>query len=97
MPFFECKVSRSVFDHDLKVTWAKQNVYVEAKDEIEAKKKALHPRNWLKSSATFGKSDRSSFLLTVEECKQVAHDAAKALRSTDSKLAPAALFQQSSL
>jgi hypothetical protein len=83
MPMFECRVSRSVFTDDLKVTRLKENVYVEAKDETEAKKKALHPRNWLKSSATFGKSDRSSFLLTVEECRRLAHNELKAMRSAD--------------
>jgi hypothetical protein len=88
MPIFECRVSRSVFTDDLKVTRLKENVHVEAKDEMEAKKKALHPRNWLKSSAIFGKSDRSSFLLTVEECKRVVQNEIKGIRSTDPVSAP---------
>jgi hypothetical protein len=74
MPFFECKVSRAVFRDDLKVTRVKENVYVEAKDEIEAKKKAAHPLNWLRSAVTFVKPDKSSFLLTVEECRRLAND-----------------------
>ena len=82
MPIFECKVSRAVFTDDLKVTRLKENVYVEAKDEIEAKKKAGHPQNWFKSSATFGKSDRSSFLLTIEECRRVTNDEVKALSNS---------------
>jgi hypothetical protein len=78
MPFFECKVSRAVFTDDLKVTRLKENVYVDAKDEIDAKRKAAHPKNWLKSSATFGKSDKSSFLLTVEECRRLTNDEVRA-------------------
>jgi hypothetical protein len=62
MPFFECSVSRTVFTDDLKTKRATENVYVEAKDEREAKAKAGHPRNWLRSEATFGKADKSIVL-----------------------------------
>jgi hypothetical protein len=78
MPFFECKVSRAVFRDDLKVTRVKENVYVEARDEREARTKAAHPLNWLRSGVTFGKSDKSSFLLTVEECRRLANDEVRA-------------------
>jgi len=78
MPFFECKVSRTILTDDLKATRLKENVYVEAKDEIEAKKKAAHPLNWLRSAVTFGKADKSSFLLTVEECRRLANDELRA-------------------
>jgi hypothetical protein len=91
MPFFECSVSRTIFTDDLKTNRATENVYVEAKDEREAKQKAVHPRNWLRSTATFGKADKSSsFLITVGECTRVANDQVKALRLLD-----AALSQQS--
>jgi hypothetical protein len=81
MPFFECKVSRAVFTDDLRVTWAKQNIYVEAKDEIDATGKAGHPANWLGSA---GKADKSSsFLLKVEKCRQLADHEVKALRPVD--------------
>jgi hypothetical protein len=84
MPFFQCTVSRTVFADDLKTKRATENVYVEAKDEREAKQKAEHPRNWLRSAATFGKADKlSSFLITVGECRRVADDKAKALRLVD--------------
>ena len=78
MPFFECKVSRAVFRDDLKVMRVKENVYVEARDEREARTKAAHPLNWLRSGVTFGKSDKSSFLLTVEECRRLANDEIRA-------------------
>jgi hypothetical protein len=81
MPVFECKVSRSVFNDDLKVTRASQNVYVEAKDEIEAKKKAGHPANWLKSVGTLGKSDKLSFLLTVDWCRRLSDAEVKDFRA----------------
>lgn len=41
MPCFECKVSRTVFTDDLKVNRATENVYIEAKDESEAKMKGI--------------------------------------------------------
>jgi hypothetical protein len=95
MPFFKCKVSRAVFTDDLKVLRVKEHVYVEAKDDKEARNKAGHPRNWIKSTGTLGKADKSSsFLLTVEECGPVDKDEAKALRSTEPALAPS-LFHQS--
>jgi hypothetical protein len=81
MPFFECNVSRSVFNDDLKVTRATESVYVEAKDEIDAKRKAGHPTNWLKSAGTFGKSDKLSFLLTVDECRRLTDDEVKDFRA----------------
>jgi hypothetical protein len=96
MPIFECKVSRAVLSDDLKVTRLKEHVYVEAKDEMETKKKAGHPRNWLKSTGTLGKSDRSSFLLTVDECRRVTHEEMKALKSSFSMAAPALSPQQAS-
>ena len=72
MPFFECKVSRSVFTNDLKATRIQQNVYVEAKDEIDAKTKAGHPKNWLRSHVIFANvAKSSSLLLTVEECTRL--------------------------
>jgi hypothetical protein len=77
MPFFECKVARAVLTDDVRVRRVKENVYIEATDETEAKKKALHPRNWLRS-ATFGKADKSSFLVTVEECRRLANDEVRA-------------------
>jgi hypothetical protein len=86
MPFFECKVSRSVFNDDLKVTRATESVYVEAKDEIDAKKKAGHPMNWLKPGVTFGKSDKLSFLLTVDWCRRLTDDEAKAFRPNRSSV-----------
>jgi hypothetical protein len=57
MPFFECKVSRTVFADDLSTKRATEIVYIEANDEREAKAKAGHPRNWLRSAATFEKVD----------------------------------------
>jgi hypothetical protein len=88
MPFFECTVSRTVFTDDLKTKRATEHVYVEAKDEREAQKKAEHPRNWLKSAATFGKADKSSsFLIAVGECRRVAEDKVKALRLVDAAVA----------
>jgi hypothetical protein len=88
MPFFECKVSRTVFTHDLKTMRATENVYIEAKDESEAKQKAAHPKNWLKSGATFGKADKSlSFLITVGECSRVTLDQVKGLAPADPALA----------
>jgi hypothetical protein len=64
MPFFECKVSLTVFADDLTTKRATEIVYIEAKDEREAKAKAGHPRNWLRSE----KIDKSSsFLITVGE------------------------------
>jgi hypothetical protein len=74
MPFFECRISRTVLTHDLRATRVKENVYVEAKDEIEARVKAAHPRNWLRSAVTCGKGRKSSFLFTVEECRRLAND-----------------------
>jgi hypothetical protein len=95
MPFFECKVSRTVFTHDLKTKRATENVYIEAKDESEAKQKAGHPKNWLRSAATFGKVDKSSsFLITVGECRRVADDKVKGLTPVDPACAPT-LFHQS--
>ena len=95
MPIFECKVSRTVFTDDLKTKRATEHVYVEAKDEREAKQNAEHPRNWLKSAATFGKADKSSsFLITVGECRRVADDKAEALGLVDAEAA-AALPSQS--
>ena len=94
MPFFQCSVSRTIFTDDLKTTRATENVYVEAKDEKEAKAKAGHPRNWLRSTATFGKTDKSSFLITIGECTRVANDKAKALRLVEAAVA-STLSQQS--
>ncbi len=89
MPFFECSVSRTIFTDDLKTKRATENVYIEAKDEREAKMKAEHPKNWLKSSATFGKVDKSSsFLITVGECRRLANEEVKAIRSVDPAFAP---------
>ena len=89
MPFFECSVSRTVFTDDLKTTRATENVYVEAKDEREARQKAMHPRNWLRSAATFGKADKSlSFLITVGECRRLANEEIKAIREVDPAFAP---------
>jgi hypothetical protein len=88
MPFFECSVSRTIFTDDLKTTRATENVYVEAKDERDAKQKAEHPRNWLKSAATFGKADKSSsFLITVGACTRVADNKVKALSLVDAAAA----------
>jgi hypothetical protein len=78
MPIFECKVSRTVFTDDLKTTRATEIVYVEAKNESEAKVKAGHPQNWLRSTGTFVRN-RSSFLITVGECTRVADEKAKTL------------------
>ena len=88
MPFFECKVSRSVFNDDLKVMRARESVYVGAKDEIDAKRKAGHPMNWLQSAGTIGKSDKLSFLLTVDECRRLTDDEVKALRLADTAFSP---------
>ena len=90
MPFFECKVSRTVFADDLQTKRATEIVYIEAKDESEAKEKARHPRNWLRSTATFGNVDKSSsFLISVGECTRVADDKVKALRPFEPGFAPA--------
>lgn len=78
MPFFECKISRTVLTDDLRTMRVKENVHVEARDETEARKKAAHPLNWLRSAVTFGKTDKSSFLLTVEECRRLANDEVRA-------------------
>jgi len=88
MPLFECKVSRTVFTDDLQTKRATENVYVEAKDEREAKDKAGHPRNWLRSAGTFGTGDKLSFLITVGECTRVADDKAKAFKVVDPAPAP---------
>jgi hypothetical protein len=94
MPIFECKVSRTVFAHDLQTKRATEIVYVEAKNDREAKDKAGHPRNWLRSAATFGKVDTSSsFLITVGECKRVEDDKVNALRLVEP--ATPAQFHQS--
>jgi hypothetical protein len=94
MPFFECKLSRTVFTDDLKAKRATEIVYVEAKDEREAKQKAEHPKNWLRSVATFGKVDKSSsFLITVGECKRVADDKVRALTSVDPAFVPTRFHQ----
>jgi hypothetical protein len=90
MPFFECKVSHTVCADDLQTKRATEIVYIEAKDGREAKAKAGHPRNWLRSAATFGKVDKlSSFLITVGECRRVDDDKARALRPFEPALAPA--------
>jgi hypothetical protein len=95
MPFFECKVSRTVFAHDLTVKRVTETVYLAAKDESEAKEKAGHPKNWLRSAGTLGKVDTSSsFLITVGECRRVADDDGKALRPVDPAFVPS-LFHQS--
>src|SRR5262249_15584908 len=88
MPFFECKVSHTVFADDLQSKRITDIVYVESKDEREAKDKAVHPRNWLRGAATFGKGDKLSFLITVGECTRVADDKAKALKLVDPASAP---------
>jgi hypothetical protein len=96
MPFFECSVSRTIFTDDLKTKRATEILYVEAKDEREAKMKAGHARSWLKSAATFGKADRSSsFLITVWACTRVADNKVKALKRVDASVA-SALSQQDS-
>jgi hypothetical protein len=88
MPFFECSVSRTIFTDDLKTKRATENVFVEAKDEREAKQKAVHPRNWLKSAATIGRADKaSSFLITVGACTRVADNKVKALRLAEAAAA----------
>jgi hypothetical protein len=90
MPFFECKVSRTVFTNDLQTKRATENVYVEAKDEREAREKGGHPRNWLRSAATLERMDKSSsFLITVGECRRVDDDKVKALRPFEPGFAPA--------
>ena len=95
MLVFECKVSRTIFTDDLKTTRFTEIVYVEAKDEREAKQKAVHPKNWLRSAATFGKANKPlSFLVTVGECRRVADDKAKGLMPGDPAFAPS-LFHQS--
>jgi hypothetical protein len=98
MPFFfKCKVSRTVFTDDLKTTRVKEDVYVEAKDESDAKRKAANPANWVKSAGTFGKTDKSSsFLLTVEECKRVAKEEVKDIRPGDPACAPTQSHRSSS-
>lgn len=94
MPCFACTVSRTVFTDDLKVKRLTENVYIEAKDEGEAKQKAGHPRNWLRSAATLGKVDTSSsYLITVGECRRVAEDQGNALRPVDAAFAPTLLHQ----
>jgi hypothetical protein len=86
MPLFECKVSHTVCAEDLQTKRITEIVYVEAKDEREAKQKAGHPKNWSKSAATFGKADKSSsFLITVEKCRRVDDDEAKALRPSTAR------------
>ena len=93
MPFFECKVSRTVLTDDLRVRRATENVYLEARDEREAKQKAKHPKYWLRSAVAVAKTDKpSSFLLTVEACRAVADDEVKALKLIDPASAPA-LFE----
>jgi hypothetical protein len=79
MPFFECRVSRTVFAHDLRTQRATEIIYVAAKNEEEAKEKAAHPKNWFRSAGTFGNKS-PSFLITVGECKRVNDDKAKTLR-----------------
>jgi hypothetical protein len=65
MPFFECSVSRTVFTDDLTTKRATENVYVEAKDEREAKQKAGHLSPITSKPATEGrlKTSRCSFVL----------------------------------
>ena len=87
MPFFECKVSHTLFADDLNTRRVTDNVYVEAKDELEAKGKAVHPRNWLRSAGTFGINKSSSFLIAVGECSRVAKDEVKALRLVEAAVA----------
>ena len=82
MPFFECKVSHTVFADDLQTKRATEIVYIEAKNEREAKEKAGHPRNWLRSAGTFANKS-SSFLITVGDCKRVDDDKAKTLSAVD--------------
>jgi hypothetical protein len=90
MPFFECRISRTVLTDDLRVKRATENVYIQAGDEREAKQKAKHPRNWLKSAMMSGKVDKpSSFLLTVEDCRGLTDDEVHALRLIDPAFAPA--------
>jgi hypothetical protein len=96
MPFFECSVSRTIFTDELTTKRATENVYVEAKDEREAKQKAGHPRNWLASDAIFAKADKSSsFLIAVGECSRVANDKVKALRLVEASVASALSHQRS--
>jgi hypothetical protein len=82
MPVFECKVSHTVFADDLQTKRITEIVYIEAKDEREAKEKAGHPRNWPRSAGTLGNKS-SSFLITVGDCKRVDDDKAKTLRAVD--------------
>ena len=70
MPLFECKVSHTLFAADLQTKQVAEIVYVEAKNESEAKQKAGRLRNWSRSAATFGNKS-SSFLITVWECRRV--------------------------
>jgi hypothetical protein len=88
MPFFECKVSRTVFTDDLQSKRITDIVYVEAKDERDAKDKAGHPRYWLRSAGTFGTGDKLSFLITVGDCRRVTDDKAKPLKLVDPASAP---------
>ena len=82
MPFFECKVSHTVCADNLQTKRVTEIVYVEAKNESEAKQKAGHPRNWSRSAATFGNKS-SSFLITVGECRRVDDEKAKTLRAVN--------------
>jgi hypothetical protein len=84
MPVFECKVSHTVFADDLQTKRITEIVYIEAKNEREAEQKAGDPKNWSKSAGGFGKGDKSSFLITVGDCKRV--DVTKQKRSGRSSL-----------
>jgi hypothetical protein len=93
MPFFECKVSRTVFTDDLQSKRLTDIVYVEAKDERDAKDKAGHPRYWLRCAGTFGKGDKLSLLITVGECRPVDDHKARALRTVEPACEPAQLHE----
>ena len=81
MPLFECRVSRIVLADDLKVSLDKESVRVEAEDERDARKKAQHPANWLNATGLIRHEDKSSVLLTVEECRRLADSEVQYLRA----------------
>jgi hypothetical protein len=82
MPFFECKISHTVCADDLTVKRLTESIYIEATNEKDAKEKAGHPRNWLRSAAIFGNKP-SSFLITVGECRRLDDDETKALKAVN--------------
>ena len=87
MQFFECTIARTVITDDLKVSRQRETVYVQAQDDKEASNKARHPANWLKSAGRI-RTDESSFLLMVEDCRRLADDEVKVLKSGFALLPP---------